>query len=287
MKQRTTLASGLVLLLALLLAACGSRTPAPADLLPGEDDLPAWTPAGETRVYDRESLYDLVDGQADFYFAYGFEQVAARHYANADGNILDVQVWQLAGPEDAYGLFTGSRGGTALALGDGGDADPGRRVIFWQDRYYVQIFARQAVPEGDLVEVGRWISGALPVAPGAGRPALVSGLPGEGLVAESVLFFHEEISFQDTLWLGGQNLLGLGPETDGVLARYELGGTPAWLLLIRYPEAGAAGSARQALEGGSVEGLVAAGTRDDLLAAIWGQVEEGAARELLASALAD
>jgi hypothetical protein len=160
-------------------------------------------------------------------------------------------------------------------------------LVFWQGLYYVQIFARQAVPQGDLVEVGRLISGALPVTPGVGHPALVTGLPAEGLVAGSVLFFHEEISFQDTLWLGGENLLGLGPETDGVLAGYDLDGTPAWLLLVRYPEAGAAGAARQALEGSDMEGLVAAGTRDDLLAAIWSQAEEGAARELLASALAD
>jgi hypothetical protein len=287
MKQRTVTALSLVLLFALLLVACGSRTPALAELLPGGGDLPAWTAAGETRVYDRESLYDLVDGQADFYFAYGFAQVAVRRYENAEGIVLDVQVWQLAGPEDAYGLFTGSRGGTALAMGDGGDADPGRRLIFWQGPYYVQLFARDAVPEGDLAEVARSISGALPVAPGAGRPALVAELPAGGLVAESILFFHKEISFQDTLWLGGQNLLGLGPETDGVLARYDLGGSPAWLLLIRYPDAAAAGAARQALEDGGVEGLVAAGTRDDLLATVWGQVEEGAARELLASALAD
>jgi hypothetical protein len=159
-----------------------------------------------------------VDGQAEAFFAYGFEQVAVRRYENAEGAVLRVEVWQLATPADAYGLFTASITGTPAAIGNDGDADPGRRLAFWQDRYTVHVRARQELDDADLWGFGEAVSAALPE--GGERPALVDRLPPDGLVERSAIFFHEEISIQSDLWLGGENLLGLGLETDGVLARW-------------------------------------------------------------------
>ena len=52
-------------------------------------ELPAtWTPQGDLQLYDSESLYDLVNGQADEYFAYAFEHAAVRTFENAAGDTL-------------------------------------------------------------------------------------------------------------------------------------------------------------------------------------------------------
>ena len=279
------------LLLALLLAGCGGKPASLADVFPGADAFPDWTPAGAVEVFDRENIFDLVDGQADAFFAYGFEQVAVRRYENAEGTVLRVEVWQLATPADAYGLFTTSIAGMPVAIGpstssghrNGGDADPGRRLAFWQDRYTVQVRARQELPDADLRAFAEAVSAALPA--GGERPALVDRLPPDGLVERSAIFFHEEISIQNELWLGGENLLGLGPETDGVLARYEVGGAAAQLLLVQYPPAEAASAGLEALEGEQVDGLVTADACDNLLGAVLGEVDEVAATTLLAEAL--
>ena len=112
------------LLLALLLTGCGGQPAWLAEVLPGADALPGWTPIGEVEIFDRENIYDLVNGQAEAFFAYGFEQVAVRGYDNVEGVVLSIEVWQLAATADAYGLFTASIAGTPVAIGNDGDTDP-------------------------------------------------------------------------------------------------------------------------------------------------------------------
>lgn len=274
------------LLLALLLVGCGRDKPASlTEFFPDADACPGWTPSGEVEVFDSENLYDLVNGQADAFFVYGFEQVGVQNYENAEGVVLRAEIWQLATPADAYGLFTSGISGTPADVGNDGDTDPGRRLAFWQDRYTVQVYARQELPDAELWDLAEAVSASLPS--GGERPALIDRLPPEGLVERSAAFFHEEISIQNDLWLGGENLLGLGPETDGVLARYDVGGVAAQLLLVRYPGAEAASAGLTALESSQVDSLVIADARDDLLGAVFGEIDEAAAGELLEEALGD
>jgi hypothetical protein len=283
---------GAVAIAVLFVSGCRSQPPetpdrhqplAPADVLPGADVFPGWKPAEDVETYNRESLFDLVNGQADAFFVYGFEQVAVQSYENAEGAALRVEVWQLASPADAYGLFTTIIGGTPVTIGNEGDAEPGRRLTFWQDRYLVQVHARQPLDDADLQGFARAISAALPS--GGERPALMDRLPPDGLVERSPIFFREEISIQSYLWLGGENLLGLSPETDGVLARYAIGGERVQLLLVQYPDETSASAGLEALRAGQVSGLVTALTSEDLLGAVFGTVGEAEASELVATAL--
>jgi len=255
----------------------------PGSALPGRDTLPGWTPAGDSQVFDAQNLYGLVNGQADSFYAYGFEQVAVQTYEDAGGATLRVEVWQMGTPADAYGLFTTVRTGEAISIGGGGDVDPGRRLDFWQDRYLVRLFAISPLDAPVLTAFAEQIAGVLP--PGGERPSLVARLPQEGLVERSDLFFHQEISIQDTLWLGGQNLLGLGPETNAVLARYEVAGEAAWLLVVEYADPGAASAAVDALRAGGQASLVAAEADQRSLVAVFGTVSPAAARDLLRDTL--
>lgn len=281
-----------LLVIPALLVACGDQTgPAtsPDDALPGAEEVPGWKRAEDSRSYDTDSLYDLVNGQADAYYAYAFEQVAVGAYENEAGTQLRVEVWQVASPAHAYGLFSSIRAGTPVPIASGsaagqpGDGDPGRRLDFWQDRYLVRIFALQPVPDSDLQAFAGAISAALP--PGGEVPALVQNLPPDGLVPDRALFFYQEISLQNYLWLGGQNLLGLGPETEGVWAPYELEGGPANLLLVRYPGAAAAQAALAALQANLPDSLMQAQSQDDMLGAVFGATSAANAGALLTDAL--
>ncbi len=267
----------------LLLAGCGSQLAPLTDFLPKAGAVPNWTLAEEARLYNHDNLFDMVDGQADAFFAYGFEQVARQRYQNKAGTILEVAVWQLATPADAYGLFTSGRAGQPIKIGSEGDTDPGSRIAFWQDRYYVQVYGRQQVLDADLQAFAQAVAAALPQ--GGERPALVSRLPQTNLIERGFIFFHEEISIQNEVWLGGENILGLSAQTNGLLARYDLDGAMARLLLIQYPDAKAASAGLAALKAGQVEDLIAADASNNLLGAVFSQVEPAAADDLLAQAL--
>ena len=265
-------------------ASC--RKPDPlATALSGGNAPAGWTTVGDASLYDRENLFDLVDGQAEAFFAYAFERVGTQRFENAEAVILDLQIWQLATPADAFGLHTSSLSGEPVAIGNGGDSDPGRRLAFWQDRYQVRLFARQQVPDSELLGFGQMIVKALPT--GGEAPALLERLPQEGLVAQSARYFHEEISIQDDLWLGWDNVLDLSPQTEGVLARYDLQGDAGHLLLVRYPDAQAASARLAVLQAGALDDLVGVQARDGLLGAVFGELDAGAARALLTEALAD
>jgi hypothetical protein len=279
------------LLLVLLLVGCGGKPESKleltslTDVFTNADALQGWTPTEEARVFDSETIFDLVNGQADAFFAYGFEQVAVQSYENAAGTVVRAEIWQLATPADAYGLFTTSIAGTPVTVGNatGGDADPGRRLSFWQDRYRVAVYARQEVSDADLRSLAETISTALPS--GGERPSLLDRLPPEGLVERSAIFFHLEISIQDRLWLGGTNVLGLSSETDGVLARYDIGGAMGQLLLVEYPDTQAASDALAALETAQIDGLVSSATHDNILGAVFGDVDKTAFTSLLMEAI--
>lgn len=286
--RRTIWAYISYLVLAGWLVACGQPTPtetavSPRDVFPGEDAVPGWTPNGDAETFDSETLFDLVNGQADAFFAYNFEAVAVQSYDGPEDAVMRIEVWQLATPADAYGLFTTNVSGAPADVGNAGDADPGRRLAFWQNRYYVQVRGQQAVSDGALRAFAETMATALPI--GGETPALMSKLPSEGLVDRSAIFFRQEISIQDEVWLGGENILGLSAETEGVLTRYDVNGNSIYLLLVQYPDAQAASAALAAVSSGDIADLALADANGSLLGAIFGLATPEDVRQLLDAAL--
>ena len=280
---------------AALAAGCSSQsiqappaTPAlaPAALsaiFPGANAISGWTPTEQAKIYGHENLFSLVDGQADGFFVYGFQQVATQKYKNLAGTLLTIEIWQLATPADAYGLFTLSVSGAPAQIGNDGDSEPGRRVSFWQERYTVHVSALSKLEDATLWSFAKAISSALPL--GGERPTLVNRLPQTGLKERGYVFFHEEISIQDQVWLGGANILGLSHATNGIVARYDLGGQPARLVLLQYPSADKAASGIRALKASAVKDLVSCDSRDNLLSAVFGKISNEAAGKLISEAL--
>jgi hypothetical protein len=249
----------------------------------GPENVPGWRREGEIRQYDPETLYDLVNGAADLYFSYGFQQASVTLFVDADGKQVQVERYDLRTDADAYGLFTYLSYGEPIDLGVDGERDPGYRLAFWQDRTFVQILARDAVDDDALRELGVAVVETLP--PGGQHPALVDALPEEGLQPGSVRFFREKLALDNLLWLGPDDVLGLGPETEGVVARYERDGQIANLLLVTFPDAERAENAQTSLQEAEVEELVTTLARDTMVGAVLGTVSLEVAEALLMEAL--
>jgi hypothetical protein len=243
-----------------------------------------WKPQEEAKFFTKDTLFDLMDGQSDAFFVYGFQKAAVQRFISSAGVTLIVSVFQVDAADSAYGLFSVNREQQSLAVGNEGSTSAGRRLSFWQDRYFIQMTALKAVPEADLQAVGAAIASSLPK--GGQIPELMKALPAQGLATDpGQLYFHQELSIQDRVWLGGENKLGLGPETDGALGRYNLTGQPAELMIIEYLDAAQAEKALKALTAGGQEDLLASTVKGKRLAAVFGKADKTAAEALLALAI--
>lgn len=98
-------------------------------------------------------------------------------------------------------------------------------------------------------------------------------------------FFHEALFIQDSVCLGGENLLGFAVDTDGAKARYALPGGDGWLALIDYPDPQRAQAGAQALKTGELNDLAAYRQQDKHLAAMISPVDGSAAEHILKQVL--
>jgi hypothetical protein len=274
----------------ILLFGCSAHPPVSsqasidlAGVFPAANAIPGWDIAQKVETYNRDNLFNLVDGQAESFFAYGFEQTAVQRYQDSAGTLMNVEIWQLATPADAYGLFTTGRSGSPASIGNEGDSDPGRRLAFWQNRYFVSLDAVQPIPDETLQAFARAIASRLPT--GGERPAIVDNLPQSGLAEQTTIFFHEEMSIQMEVWLGGTNILGLSQETNGALCRYQLGDETVRVMLVEYPDSSQADKGLQALQSGNVANLVASEVQGKILGAVFGKVSAEQGQALLKATL--
>jgi hypothetical protein len=210
--------------------ALGSQGPAPEDLLPASSAVAGWERSGEVGIYIPDDLFDYMDGQAELFFVYHFEKLAVQEYQRGQEGPIIVEVYQVANPADAYGLFSFYATGEPMDLGAGGAVEPGRLISFWQGRFYARVFAYGEAEQESLFALARQVAAGMPEE--GGLPELATRLPQENLVPGSARFFHQKLSLDNLFWLGDENILDLSEQTDAVLAVYNYNDTPAQLLIV-------------------------------------------------------
>jgi hypothetical protein len=191
----------------LALAAQAAAVPFPT---PDCSLVPGWTPQGEARSFDTETLFDYMDGNSEGYFAYGFTVMKGVTCVNAAGDQLVLDLSELGDPVRAWGFFVTNRDARSPreALGSGGQVLP-RKATFAKGRYYFEIAAS---PEKDHRPALRaFVEAMLPRVPGeATVPAAVAQFPTDGLDSESIRLVPESV-------------LGLRALKSGFVAQYPSG----------------------------------------------------------------
>ncbi len=126
-----------------------------------------WQMEGKPLFYDRDTLSDRIDGEAELYFPYGFERMAAARYAskkNSEAGI-DVEIYRMGSLLDAFGMYANYRqkdGGT-LAVGSESNLSPSQ-IYLYQGRLFVhiQVTGTADASMDALVECGRAVASLLP-----------------------------------------------------------------------------------------------------------------------------
>jgi hypothetical protein len=211
------------------------------------DELLGWRTVPDERVvYNRETLYDYIDGSAELYLSYGFHHLVCCRYVQMGEPDIVVDLFDMGTSQNAFGVFSQSREVIEDAFGQGSQYTEGL-LLFWKGRYYVSILSSPETGRSKdaVFELARMIASAIPDE--GPLPDVLARLPREGLVEESVRYFRHYIWLNSHYYVADENILHIDDTTHAVLAKYRRdreGGTEAEILLVvRYPDEAAAAAA--------------------------------------------
>ena len=175
------------------------ETGAAAVGLPGTGDLAAWEMVSEPETFGPENLWDYINGQAESYLGYGFVRVDAAEYRRTSGPpAVVVEIYQMASPENAFGIFAAERNPEDRAIGIGSGAYLGPNVLnFWQGRNYIKLtsFEEGAGIEEALTFLAQEISRWSPA--GSGELEIFSYFPEDGKIEASERYISQSFLGQE------------------------------------------------------------------------------------------
>ncbi len=212
--------------------------------LPSETE--GWKWDKKEMKYDSRTLFGYMDGAAELYLAYGFQNLTVRRFDKPDQPPITIELYEMASSEDAYGVFSFERQDEAIGIGQGSEFGGGL-LRFWKGKYFVAIYAdgEGKEVESTILKIGRATANSIH---DTGRePKLLDFIPGKdfGLVDKSVRYLKSHVLLNQRFFIAHQNILNLSRQTDAVLCQYIREKQKTQLLLIQYPDAKEAGNAYQ------------------------------------------
>jgi hypothetical protein len=188
-----------------------------AALLPGID---GWARDGDAQVFTPETLFEYIDGAADAYLAYEFEELAVLSYNGENKRSITAEIYRHSDLRNAFGIYTQERPqqGNFVPVGTEGYYDTGI-LNFFHGPYYVKVtgFRLESDDRAVLTAVAKDIAARIGGAPVF--PELLACFPAEGRVAHSERFFARDV-------------LGHGFLHSAYAADYERDGTVVRLYLF-------------------------------------------------------
>ncbi len=214
-------------------------------LLPAARD--DWTKSGKPEIYDRDNLFDYMDGGAELYLAYDFERLVVQRYISASKsslskNSITVEIYQMTSSADAYGLFSFDQVGERVEIGQKGVYGYGL-LKFWKDGFLVRILGSQDDLRETIFQLAKNIDQKIKTK--GEPPRLLSKIPKHDLIPDSDHFFHKQMLLNNLYFLSDKNILKLSDETDCILADFKVDEQILKFLLIEYRDSTEARNAYQ------------------------------------------
>jgi hypothetical protein len=214
-----------LVLLAILLIHVPFSTLAAGDmeeLLPPAFCGDGWKIEGKPSFYDRETLSDRINGEAELYFPYGFDRMAAARYAAEKTPDLgiDVEIYRMGSLLDAFGMFANYRQKEGRSLTIGAESNlSGTQLFLYQGRYFVHI---QITGSGDA---------ASKTVPDCGR-TVASRLPGSKNKPPELSVFERTEFVPGTVRYLPQSLLGYDFLNRGIMTDAVVDGANLQIFLL-------------------------------------------------------
>jgi hypothetical protein len=196
----------------------------------------------EVKVFGPDNLFEYIDGGAELYVSYGFQNLLACKYLKQGQPDIAVDIFDMGNSYNAFGVFSHGRETNDKSIGQ--DSEYGGGLLtFWKGNFYVSIlsFPENRDSRKTVLEMGRSIAAAIKQK--GAYPPMLEFLPPGGLAAESVRYFRHYIWINSHYFISTENILLFDENTEAVLAKYRPGEGVYFVLLVSYSEEEKSGKA--------------------------------------------
>ncbi|MDI7261069.1 MAG: hypothetical protein QME90_14270 [Thermodesulfobacteriota bacterium] len=183
-------------------------------------EIAGWKPSGEIQTFIPKTLYEYINGAADLYFTYDFEELKVAEYMNDKKASVTVEVYRHKTSIHAFGIYSQERLSDANFFGIGAQGYIENNILnFLMGNYYVKINSFNTGPEDQqiLLPFARKVESNL--GERGSLPSILSSFPGEGKKKNSEKFI-------------AKNFLGYPFLHSAFTADYELLGNQFKLFII-------------------------------------------------------
>jgi hypothetical protein len=183
-------------------------------------EITGWRQSGEIQTFIPKTLFEYINGGADLYLTYDFQELKVAEYSNEKKASVTIEVYRHRTPTDAFGIYSQERLFNANFLDIGTQGYIEENVLnFMAGPYYVKISGTNTGPEDQEI----LLAFAKKVAEDLGEkgtlPSILSSFPEEGKKRNSEKFIP--IKF-----------LGYAFLHSAFTADYEVSGTKFKLFVI-------------------------------------------------------
>jgi len=180
--------------------------------LPGEQGAPGWKRAKAPQVFGPDNLWEFIDGAAETYLAFGFQELVSVTCAEPElAAEATIDIYHMADVLNAFGIYAQERNPNATFIEVGAEGYAAPNVLnFWNGPYYVKLRATLASDRvaASLQSLSKRISDAIGPAPKL--PSIVPAFPSRAQIPHSIKYLPRDVL--------GQSYLA-----DGFEAQYRAG----------------------------------------------------------------
>ena len=152
-----------------------------------------WKQSGEIQTFVPKTLFEYINGAADLYMSYDFEELKVAEYVNEKKASVIVDVYRHATPTHAFGIYSQERLPNTNFLNIGVQGYVEKNLLnFLMGTYYIKInsFNTGSEDQEVLLTFGKKVAGNLG---GKGSfPSLLATFPPEGKVKNSDKFISKK-----------------------------------------------------------------------------------------------
>ena len=190
---------------------------------PQTGEVEGWHPEGEMQIAKGEDLFFLINGGAEIYYEYGFNQAVYQTYDAENGKSINLEIYEMDSPGSAYGIYTFKTGKAGKPIDVGHDGWMEAYYLnFWKGNFLVTLIGFDSEQEtlNGLMEIAKTVDTKIKVP--VERPQLANYLPKDNLKENGITYIKGNMGLFNQYEFDSKNIFGLKEAIIGDYGEYSV-----------------------------------------------------------------